>query len=350
MRAFQAKFGLTQDGVVGLATWTELYSIYSQKNALVLSDEQVPAYPGFMLRNGSKGQAVLGVQTYLTVISRKYAPITPLTQDGNFDDRTELSVRAFQHQFGLVETGWVDEPTWNRIYQEYKNTLLSEHLECRFIDVAYPGEAIEVGQTNIFVRTALYYYNMIAAFDLLLEPTEITETFTLADSLAIEEFQRTRGLTVTGTVNEDTWTLLYYQYVAVLKDVFPDCAPQGSVPPPFQTLVPGSSGIAVEQLQIWINALSAYYCDLVPQDVTGLYDETTESNVFLLQMILDLPLTGEVDQTTWSLIQQAYEEALAENSNGEEASGDLLNVAYINRIISMTEEIVCAGNCGTPLD
>ena len=35
VRAFQAKFGLTQDGVVGLATWTELYSIYSQKNAPV---------------------------------------------------------------------------------------------------------------------------------------------------------------------------------------------------------------------------------------------------------------------------------------------------------------------------
>ena len=116
VRAFQAKFGLTQDGVVGLATWTELYSIYSQKNALVLSDEQVPAYPGFVLRRGSQGQAVLGVQTYLNVISRKYASVTPLTRDGNFDSRTEVSVRAFQRQFKLTITGWVDEPTWNRIY------------------------------------------------------------------------------------------------------------------------------------------------------------------------------------------------------------------------------------------
>ena len=102
--------------MVGLATWTELYSIYSQKNALVLSDEQVPAYPGFVLRRGSQGQAVLGVQTYLNVISRKYASVTPLTRDGNFDSRTEVSVRAFQRQFKLTITGWVDEPTWNRIY------------------------------------------------------------------------------------------------------------------------------------------------------------------------------------------------------------------------------------------
>ena len=157
-------------------------------------------------------------------------------------------------------------------------------------------------------------------------------------------------MTVTGVIDEDTWTLLYYQYVAAYQDVFPNCAAQDSVPQPFQTLVPGSRGVAVEQLQIWINALSAYYCDLVPQDVTGIYDETTESNVFILQTLLDLPLTGEVDQTTWNLIQEAYEEALAENNNGEEAYGDLLDVTYINRTISMTETVLCAGNCGTPLD
>ena len=39
-----------------------------------------------------------------------------------------------------------------------------------------------------------------------------------------------------------------------------------------------------------------------------------------------------------TLIQEAYEEALAENNNGEEAYGDLLDVTYINRTISMTEQ------------
>ena len=178
-----------------------------------------------------------------------------------------------------------------------KTRFFPEHLECRFIDVPYPGEPVEVGQTNIFVRTALYYYNLIAAFDLLLEPTDITDTFTLEDSLAIEEFQRTRGLTVTGVIDEDTWTLLYYQYGGRSSGTFsPTARLEGSVPQPSQTLVPGSRGVAVEQLQIWINALSAYYCDWCAQDVTGIYDEATESNVFILQTLLDLPLTGEVDQ------------------------------------------------------
>ncbi len=208
VRAFQAKFGLAQDGVVGLNTWTELYSIYSQKNAAVLADEEVPAYPGFVLRRGSQGRQVLGVQTYLTVLSRRYGSIMPLTRDGNFDARTEESVRAFQREFSLPVTGWVDEATWNRIYQEYKNTLLTEHEECRFIDVPYPGEPTEVGQTNVFVRTALYYYNVIAAFDLLLEPIPIEETYSLSASAAIMGFQRTRGITPTGVNDDTTWTML----------------------------------------------------------------------------------------------------------------------------------------------
>ena len=348
VRAFQGVFGLTQDGVVGLNTWTEMFSIYSQKNALVLSDEQIPSYPGFVMRMGSSGQPVLGVQTYLTVLSRKYGSITPLTRDGNFDVRTDASVRAFQKQFGLTVTGWVDENTWNRIYSEYRNVLLSENVECRFIDVPYPGTPVEVGQTNVYVRTALYYYNMIAAFDLLLDPVPISETYTLDAADAMKEFQYTRGLTVTGNVDEETWTLLYYQYVAAYKDVFPQCAGEGSVPAPFQTLVLGSRGVAVEQLQIWINTLSTYLCDVVYQTVNGIYDEVTESNVFILQSILGLPVTGEVDQDTWNAIKLAYEEAIAPNNNGEEAFGDFLTVAYNNRLISMTEDVVCAGNCGTP--
>ena len=172
---------------------------------------------------------------------------------------------------------------------------------------------------------------------------------TLVDKSATDQF----GLLVYSklrSVEESATVSVNNVNVAAYQDVFPNCAAQGSVPQPFQTLVPGSRGVAVEQLQIWINALSAYYCDLVPQDVTGIYDETTESNVFILQTLLDLPLTGEVDQTTWNLIQEAYEEALAENNNGEEAYGDLLDVTYINRTISMTETVLCAGNCGTPLD
>ena len=349
VRAFQAKFGLTQDGVVGLNTWTQLYSIYSQRNARILDEEEVPAYPNYVMGIGSTGQAVLAIQTFLSVLSRKYTSIFPLLLSAQFDQRTDESVRAFQRQFSIAPTGRVNEITWNRIYLEYQNVLRSEHLECRFISVPYPGVPIEPNAVNIFVQVALYYYNLIAGFDELLEPIPITEVYTRQAELAIEEFQRTRGLPVTGVIDLDTWTYLYYQYVAAYQYLFPNCAATGSVPPPFSTLGLGSRGILVEQLQIWINTLSAYYCDMIAQDVTGVYDETTESNVYLLQEFLDLPLTGEVDQATWDLIHGAVQSLCEGNCNGAEAGGDQLAIRYWNRLLRLTDNATITQNVSTTL-
>ncbi len=347
VRAFQAKFGLTQDGVVGLNTWTQLYSIYSQRNARILDEEALPSYPDFVMGRGSVGQAVLALQTYLGVISRKYTSVVPLLLTGSYGARTDSSVRAFQRQFGLAPTGRVDEITWNRIYLEYQNVLLTEHLECRFISVPYPGAPIEPGAVNVFVQVALYYYNVIAAFDELLEPLPIIDTYTQQVRLAVMEFQRTRGLPTTGVIDLDTWTFLYYQYIAAYQHLFPACASIGSVPPPFSTLSLGSRGILVEQLQIWINTLSAYYCDMIAQSVTGVYDETTQSNVYLLQEFLDLPLTGEVDQATWGLIHDTVQALCEGNCNGAEAGGDQLAIRYQNRLLRLTDNATITQNVRT---
>lgn len=347
VRAFQAKFGLVQDGVVGLNTWTQLYSIYSQRNARLLEAEEVPSYPNYVMGLGSFGQPVLALQTYLSILSRKYTSIFPLLLSSRFNLHTDSSVRAFQRQFRLAPTGRVDEITWNRIYLEYLSVLRSEHLECRFISVPYPGAPIEPGAVDVFVQIALYYYNLIAAFDLLLEPVPITDTYTRQARFAIEEFQRTRGLPVNGVIDLDTWTFLYYQYVAAYQHIFPDCAAEGSVPPPFSTLSLGSRGILVEQLQIWINTLSAYYCDMIAQNVTGVYDETTQSNVYLLQEFLDLPLTGDVDQATWDLIHGAVQSLCEGNCNGAEAGGDQLAIRYQNRLLRLTDNATITRNVAT---
>lgn len=351
VRAFQRTFGLSADGAVGLITWTELYSIYSQQNARILNYDEIPAYPNRILSNGSVGRSVLGVQTYLNIISRKYGSISPSTRSGLYRSRTTSSVRLFQREFSLPETGRVDAPTWARIYSEYQKTLAGETQQARFIDVSYPGCPVELGTTNIFVSIALYYYNMIAAFDSLLRPVPITETFDLEDRAAIQEFQRTRGIPTTGTIDAETWDVLYSQYYAVYRILFPDFTVSGRVAAPYQTLYPGSSGIAVEQLQVMLNTLSAYYCDVMPEDVSGIYTETTESNVFILQQALGLEPTGETDPRTWQAISAVYDSITHARCGGSEAQGDLYTVQYpcrtidmingITRMITCPQETVC---------
>ena len=53
VRAFQRRYGLTVDGIVGRTTWTELYDQFRS----IQSDNGIPnAYPGTALRQGSSGQ------------------------------------------------------------------------------------------------------------------------------------------------------------------------------------------------------------------------------------------------------------------------------------------------------
>ena len=69
------------DGVVGRATWTELYNQFRS----IQSDNGRPnAYPGTALRQGSSGQNVRLVQFWLKIARTVYPSLNTLTVDGKF--------------------------------------------------------------------------------------------------------------------------------------------------------------------------------------------------------------------------------------------------------------------------
>jgi peptidoglycan hydrolase-like protein with peptidoglycan-binding domain len=116
--AFQREFSLTPDGVVGPMTWRRLYSTYQtimdEARVPLPPDMQppvpplqpnIPPYPGFLLRNGSRGDAVRAVQSALNTVAANVPSIQRLTVDGVFGSMTQSSVIAFQRHFGLTPDG-----------------------------------------------------------------------------------------------------------------------------------------------------------------------------------------------------------------------------------------------------
>ena len=125
VRAFQRRFGLTADGVVGPATWRRLYEVFAgiqgQQPPITTPPPPPPPppppaggppYPGYLLRQGSRGESVRTLQTLLNN-SRKQYPAVPLVAvDGVFGPLTANAVRAFQRNAGLTVDGIVGPITW----------------------------------------------------------------------------------------------------------------------------------------------------------------------------------------------------------------------------------------------
>ena len=81
--------------------------------------EGIPlSFPG-VLSEGSRGTAVLTLQSQLNTVSRAYPAVPRLDEDGVYGPLTAASVRAFQRIFGPEPTGVVNYPTWYKISEVY---------------------------------------------------------------------------------------------------------------------------------------------------------------------------------------------------------------------------------------
>ena len=111
VRAFQRFFGLTPDGIVGPVTWQYLTDAF-----LGAADTEGfrVNYPGTALRNGSRGNSVWLMQSYLAEIAPRLGIPAP-GADGIFGTGTERAVREFQRAEGLGADGVIGRNTWDRI-------------------------------------------------------------------------------------------------------------------------------------------------------------------------------------------------------------------------------------------
>lgn len=119
--AFQTKYGLTPDGIIGRETWYTMRRVYDETLQL-LTPEYVNSallYPGYIVFEGQTGQDVRDLQTFLAAISDVDPSVPKVTVDGIFGPVTAAAVREIQRQEGLPITGSVGTLTWYVIAQRY---------------------------------------------------------------------------------------------------------------------------------------------------------------------------------------------------------------------------------------
>ena len=296
VRAFQRRYGLTVDGVVGRETWNAIYNEFRS----IQSDNGTPnAYPGTALREGASGQNVRLVQFWLKIARTVYSTLNDLTVDGKFGAATTAAVKRFQTYFGLTSDGVVGRTTWNKLYEVYNdiaNKLLSPSLR----PGEYPG-ILRRGSSGTAVRELQFYLYLLSAYESSIPAVGIDGSFGAATENAVRAYQRFAGLTVDGIVGRATWESLYGK-ASVLRSSGPVVTLK-RLPYPGQPLTVGSEGSDVLYYTILLRRIAYYFESVEAPPMATSYTGETAAATRSAQALLGLPETGIADAETWTAVE-----------------------------------------------
>ena len=296
VRAFQRKYGLTVDGVVGRTTWTEVYDQFRS----IQSDNGTPnAYPGTALREGSSGQNVRLVQFWLKIARTVYTSLANVTVDGKFGSATAAAVRRFQSYFGLTSDGVVGRITWNKLYEVY-NDIANKLLSSSLRPGEYPG-VLRNGSSGTAVRELQFYLYLMSAYESSIPPVSIDGKFGADTERAVRAYQRFAGLTVDGVVGRTTWNSLYGR-ASQLRSSGPVVTLK-RLPYPGTPLTVGSSGNAVLYYALLLQRIAYYFDSVENPPLSDQYTDETAAATRSAQALLDLPQTGTADADTWTAVE-----------------------------------------------
>ena len=296
VRAFQRRYGLTVDGVVGRTTWEQLYDEFRS----IQSDNGRPnAYPGTPLRKGASGQNVRLVQFWLKIARTVYASLRSLTVDGRFGASTEAAVQKFQSYFGLTSDGVVGRTTWNKLYEVY-NDIANKLLSASLRPGEYPG-VLRNGSSGTAVRELQFYLYLLSAYESSIPSVSIDGRFGASTEAAVRAYQRFAGLTVDGVVGRTTWASLYGK-ASALRTSGPVVTLK-RLPYPGTPLTIGSQSSAVLYYNVLLQRIAYYFEPVESPPLSDRYTAETAAATQSAQELLGLPATGVADAETWAAVE-----------------------------------------------
>ena len=267
VKRFQEESGLKADGVAGTKTLNALAAAVEKKGGTSSSSSA----SGSVLKLNSQGTKVSQLQTDLKQLGYYYADIT-----GNFGEKTEAAVKAFQKAKGLTADGVAGTKTLNAIASAISAAGGSITTRGSGLRLGSSGDNVRNLQTDL---TTLGYYS-----------GDITGNFGSLTQQAVKKFQQSRGLTADGIAGTTTINAI----ASALKSSGSSSA-SGSTSS--TALREGDSGTAVRNLQTDLKSLGYYY-----GDITGNFGSLTRQAVRKFQDANDLTVDGIAGTATLNKI------------------------------------------------
>ena len=263
VKRFQEENGLTADGVAGTKTLNAIAAAVARKGGTPASGGSA----GTTLKLNSQGTKVSQLQTDLKQLGYYYAEIT-----GNFGEKTEAAVKAFQKAKGLTADGVAGKKTLDAIAAAVdKAGGSSSGSSSTNMKLGSTGTAVSALQQNL--TTLGYYYG------------DVTGHYGNLTQQAVKKFQKAKGLTQDGVASTATLNAI----TSALKNAGVDVGP-GTVA---TTLREGDKGTAVTELQTMLKKLNYYY-----GSITGSFGSLTKQAVRKFQDANKLTVDGVAGPAT----------------------------------------------------
>lgn len=122
---------------------------------------------------------------------------------------------------------------------------------------------------------------------------------------AVSTFQRSHGLPVTGSVNQETWDLIVecYTPAQILEsDACPLCIPMRKN----SKYAAGDENSNIMLMQCMLQEISKVFQCICPPSVNGVMDEATCLCIEQMQELCGIPVNGEMDMLTWKNLALCY--------------------------------------------
>ena len=211
VKTFQKIFHLTQDGIVGNATWYKIKYIYNSVKGLgelfsegITPEELENPFEAYW-QEGDTGVWVRLIQYYVRALACYYKGVPIIEITGTYDPKTTEAVKALQSNYAMTPDGIVDVQTWGKFYQDYKNIYNKIPVSCFGISPVYPGYLLYKGMGDNNVRLMQTYLKKIASVDDDIPDLTVTGVFDAETETSVKAFDQEYLGEGSGIIGPITW-------------------------------------------------------------------------------------------------------------------------------------------------